>query len=141
MPDVKILIVEDDEADRRLLVEYLQARTNASVDSARDGIEALHQISTNPYDVVVLDVMMPKMSGVDFLDSLKALSSDPSFKALESPPDVIVITAASDALLPNDVIAHRFPEVVRAVFRKPLDIERFSASVNRQLMRRGAAGS
>ena len=72
----KVLVVEDDESVRRLLVEVLQGRPQIAVESARDGVEALHQISTTPYDVIVLDVMMPMMSGVDFLDSLQALTHD-----------------------------------------------------------------
>src|SRR5687768_12713919 len=81
-----ILVVEDDDSVRRLLAENLAARMPVEVHSARDGVEALHQISTARYAVVILDLMMPKMSGVDFLDSLNALTSDPSVKVLENPP-------------------------------------------------------
>ncbi len=134
MGNRKILVVEDDDAMRRLLVEYLRTRSGpVAVDSARDGVEALHQISTAPYDVIVLDVMMPKMSGVDFLDALKALTSDPSVKSLERAPAVIVITGASDAVLPNGAIEHRFPQVIRAVFRKPLDVDHLGACVSQFL--------
>src|SRR5262249_46822224 len=93
----KILIVEDDDTVRRLLIENLSAKMSVDADSARDGVEALHKISGSAYGVVVLDLMMPKMSGVDLLDSLRALSSDPSIKSLESPPPVLVITAAPAA--------------------------------------------
>ncbi len=85
----KVLVVEDDESVRRLLVEVLQGRPQIAVESARDGVEALHQISTTPYDVIVLDVMMPMMSGVDFLDSLQALTHDPSVKTLQKTPAVV----------------------------------------------------
>jgi len=133
MENAKVLVVEDDESERRLLTEFLRARTHIEVHTARDGVEALHQISRSRYDVIVLDVMMPKMSGVDFLDSLRALTSDPSLKAVERPPAVIIITSASDAALPNAAIEQRYPEVIRGVFRKPLDIERLGACVDRQL--------
>ena len=129
----KVLVVEDDDSVRRLLVEYLQGRPDIAVDSARDGVEALHQISTTPYDVVVLDVMMPKMSGVDFLDSLKALTSDPSVRSLQKPPAVIVITAASDSVLPRETIVQRYPQVIRAILRKPFDFARLGSCVEEQL--------
>ena len=103
------------------------------VDSARDGVEALHKISMQAYGVVILDLMMPKMSGVDLLDSLQALSSDPSVKALDAPPPVLVITAAPTAALSDSVIRKRSPGLVRAVFRKPLDIPALLASVKRYL--------
>ncbi|MEK6375199.1 MAG: response regulator [Acidobacteriota bacterium] len=128
-----ILVVEDDDAVRRLLAEHLAARMPVEVDSARDGVEALHQISTARYDVVILDLMMPKMSGVDFLDSLSALTSDPSVKVLETPPRVLVITAAPAAALSDEVIRKRCPAVVREVFRKPLDIAVLAAHVEKYL--------
>ena len=40
-----ILVVEDDDEIRRLLVAYLEQREHVNVDGARDGVEALHQIS------------------------------------------------------------------------------------------------
>lgn len=128
-----ILVVEDDDTVRRLLAENLAARMPVEVGSARDGIEALHQVVTARYDVVILDLMMPKMSGVDFLDSLSALTSDPSVKALESPPHVLVITAVPAAALSDEVIRKRCPDMVRAVFRKPLDIAVLAASVEKHL--------
>ena len=129
----KILVVEDDDTVRRLLAEHLAERVSVDVDSARDGVEALHKISHASYGVVVLDLMMPKMSGVDLLDSMRALSSDPSVKSLESPPPVLVITAAPAAGLSDSVICKRYPGVVRAVFRKPLDVSALAASVKKYL--------
>ncbi len=66
MAQGNILVVDDDESVRRLLMEYLKERTCLLVDGARDGVEALHQIAVKPYAVVILDVMMPYMSGIDF---------------------------------------------------------------------------
>src|SRR5687767_15340760 len=82
----RLLVVEDDDHVRSLLVEYFREHSDVEVDTARDGVEALHAISSHDYAVVVLDLMMPRMSGIDFLDSLQALSSDPSLKTLAAPP-------------------------------------------------------
>jgi CheY-like chemotaxis protein len=117
-----ILVVDDDETVRRLLMEYLRERACLHVDGARDGVEALHQIAIKPYAVVVLDVMMPHMSGVDFLTSLEALVSDPSFRTLEDPPAVLVITSMPQEDVRADALQERFPRFVRGVMRKPLDI-------------------
>ena len=133
MRNGNVLVVEDDDAIRRLLIEYLQSHKAVNVDGARDGVEALHRIATNRYAVMILDVMMPKMSGVDVLDSLNALTSDPSVKALDDPPAVLVITSAEMTLLPDAAITQRFPGRVQRVFRKPLDIEELTSSVEKYL--------
>ena len=121
MPHGNVLVVEDDDSIRRLLIEYLRERASLDVDGARDGVEALHQVSTKPYAVVILDLMMPYMSGIDFLTSLEALMSDPSVKSIEQPPAVIVVTSAPPEDVPADDLQQRFPSFVRGVLRKPLD--------------------
>jgi CheY-like chemotaxis protein len=136
MVDTNVLVVEDDDTIRRLLVEVLKQHSYLNVEGARDGIEALHHISTNHYGVIVLDLMMPKMSGVDFLDSLNALTSDPSVKSIEQPPSVIVITSASDTDVPSEMIASRCA-LVRQVLRKPLDVIGLAESVEKVLSGKG----
>jgi CheY-like chemotaxis protein len=122
MAQGNILVVDDDESVRSLLMEYLRERSCLNVDGARDGVDALHQITIKAYSVVVLDVMMPYMSGVDFLTSLDALMSDPSVKSLEDPPAVLVITSMPQEDVRADELQDRFPTFVRGVMRKPLDI-------------------
>lgn len=115
-----VLVVEDDDAVRHLVVEVLRQDAALQVDSARDGVDALHHVSTHRYDLVILDVMMPHMTGIDFLDSLQALSSDPSIQSLRVLPAVVVITGASLEQIPSGRIEERFPSMVRTVLRKPL---------------------
>jgi CheY-like chemotaxis protein len=122
MRNANVLVVEDDDTIRRLLVDYLAQHSHVSVEGARDGIEALHLMAAKSYPVIVLDVMMPKMSGIDLLDSVNALLSDPSVKALETAPAVVIITATPASTLPASILEQRFPELVRAVLRKPLDV-------------------
>jgi CheY-like chemotaxis protein len=125
-----VLVVEDDDSIRRLLIEYLQEqRACTHVDGARDGVEALHHVSTSSYDVVILDLMMPYMSGIDFLSSLDALMSDPSVKSLEEPPAVIVVTSAAQEDVSSDDLQHRFPTFVQGVLRKPLDYRALATRV------------
>lgn len=122
MHNGNVLVVEDDESIRRLLMEYLAEHAGLEVAGARDGVDALHQVSTRPYAVVVLDVMMPYMTGIDVLDSLEALTSDPSTRHLDTLPAVLVITAAPPEQIAPGQLEERFPAIVRGVFRKPLDI-------------------
>ena len=129
MAQGNLLVVDDDESVRRLLMEYLRERSSLNVDGARDGVEALHQIALKPYVVIVLDVMMPYMSGIDFLTSLDALITDPSVRTLDDPPAVLVITSAPQEDVRADELQRRFPRFVRGVLRKPLDIEAFGQRV------------
>ncbi|MEA2240441.1 MAG: two-component system, NtrC family, response regulator HydG [Thermoanaerobaculia bacterium] len=133
MPNPNVLVVEDDEAVRRLLIDYFRLNRAIDVDGARDGVEAWHRIVTRHYDVMILDMMMPKMSGADLLDSLAALASDPSIHAIDRPPAVLVITSYASAALPDDLIVQHCPSVIHGIFRKPLDIEKLAASVGKYL--------
>lgn len=124
-----VLVVEDDDSVRRLLVEYFRQHSELTVEAARDGADALHEVATRPIDVVVLDLIMPYMSGVDFLVSLATLAGDPTPGRLEHRPAVVVITGAPADDLPTEDITHRFPQFVRCVHRKPLDMPELAACV------------
>jgi CheY-like chemotaxis protein len=128
-----VLVVEDDDAVRQLLIEVLKEDAALQVDSARDGVDALHHVSTHQYELVFLDVMMPHMTGIDFLDSLQALNSDPSVKSLRALPAVVVITSASREQIPDGKIEERFPTMVRTVLRKPLQAADLRECVERWL--------
>src|ERR1043165_1321663 len=110
MTPPSVLVVEDDDTIRELLTEALKT-DDVTVESARDGVEALHQISTKPYDVVVLDIMMPKMAGAERRASRAALRRDPSVQSPESLPAVLVITSVSDRDVSDRVLAEHCPEV------------------------------
>jgi class 3 adenylate cyclase len=67
----RILVVDDTPANVKLLVDVLAARGYA-VDSAADGDEALAKIAAQPPDLVLLDIMMPGLSGYDVCRRLRA---------------------------------------------------------------------
>ncbi len=137
IPNGNVLIVDDDDTLRRLLTEYLKNHTYVNVDEARDGVEALHRLSQRHYSVIVLDLVMPKMSGTDVIDSMKAQMTDQSPGDPDRAPAIIVITAAADAEIPTGTLVQRF-KLVRAVFRKPLDIVALGDSVAHFLREGGA---
>lgn len=66
-----ILVADDQPANRDLLEELLSSQ-GFKVVSAADGAEALHQLSHSPIDLVLLDVMMPRMSGLEVCAKIKA---------------------------------------------------------------------
>lgn len=67
------LLVVDDDDDIRELLEFDLSHSGYIVDSAKDGQEALEKALNNNYDIVLLDVMMPKMNGYDVCKRLRAV--------------------------------------------------------------------
>lgn len=129
MEQSSVLVVEDDDGIRNLLVEYLRQRGVPHVDAVRDGVEALHQLTVRHYDVVVLDLLMPHMSGIDLLDSLQVLARDPMAGWLANPPAVLVITSEPADVLGDTDIRRRGPSFVQEVLRKPFDFTRLAERV------------
>ena len=66
-----ILIVEDEAAMRQALVDNLEIE-GYQVDQADDGISGLEKIKNNKYDLVILDVMMPRLSGFDVCKKVRS---------------------------------------------------------------------
>ncbi|MES2646111.1 MAG: sigma-54 dependent transcriptional regulator [Bacteroidota bacterium] len=71
----KILIVDDERAIRSTLSEILQ-HEGYKVDLAENGEEGLAKYAATPYDVVLCDIKMPKMDGIEFLDKARLLNPD-----------------------------------------------------------------
>ena len=75
---MKILVVEDERDLNRIITKHLK-RNNYSVDSCFDGEEALDFVSYSEYDLIITDIMMPKMDGYDFISEVQYLSPDQPF--------------------------------------------------------------
>src|SRR5579859_7131162 len=67
----KALVVEDDPATRELLRRLVQSQ-ECDVDEAANGEVAVELIDNNDYGVVLLDLVLPRMSGADVLDHVYA---------------------------------------------------------------------
>ena len=66
----RILIVDDDDEIRDLL-EFDVRSSGYFVDTAKDGLEGLNKALNNTYDLILLDVMMPKMNGFDVCKNIR----------------------------------------------------------------------
>jgi CheY-like chemotaxis protein len=101
---VQRVLVVDDEEDLRLLLQELLREEGYQVDVAKDGEEAVEKLSSLAMDLVVLDMMMPKIDGWGVLNWLKAK---------ENAPRVIAVTGGTfDRYRPH-------PEGVVATLSKP----------------------
>lgn len=75
MKKIRLLLV-DDEKDFRTAYSRRFVRRNAEVTLASDGPEAIEKVKEADFDVVILDVMMPEMNGIDTLRRIKAVAPD-----------------------------------------------------------------
>ena len=83
----RILVVEDDEDVRRLSTEALM-RHGYQVDAAEDGAVAWDALQSNSYDLLVTDNAMPKVTGIELLQKLRAAGMElPVIMATAAPPD------------------------------------------------------
>lgn len=73
----KILIIEDEAAIRRVLSKILSEENDAyQVEDAEDGFLGLEKIKNNDYDLVLCDIKMPKMDGVEVLEAVKKIKPE-----------------------------------------------------------------
>jgi len=138
----RLLVVDDIEENRELLVRRLRRLGHEDVETAGDGIDAIAAIRSAltggaPFDAVLLDVMMPRMSGIEVLETLRA---DPILSATP----VIMISAATEIdtvvrcieLGAEDYLPKPFnPVLLRARLGTVLEKKRLRDEVRRQLDR------
>jgi DNA-binding response OmpR family regulator len=103
-----LLVVDDDAAIRKLL-QRIALRAGFSVDTAADGLQALEMIRNKHYDIAIIDLMMPRLSGYDLVQKIADMKSRPC---------LIVASAATDAKMQS-----LDDTLVRTIIRKPFDIE------------------
>jgi DNA-binding response OmpR family regulator len=118
-----ILLVDDEEAVRRVLSFPLE-RDGYTVVQASDGEEALERFDDQPVDLVVLDIMLPKLDGLEVCKQLRSRSSVP----------IIMLTARDDEL--DKVVGLELG--ADDYITKPFSIREFRSRV-RALLRRARA--
>jgi CheY-like chemotaxis protein len=102
------VLIVDDDPDIRDALSFVLEHAGYGVLMAQDGLEALERLRCERADVVLLDLMMPKMDGTTFVETVRA---DPDLSTIP----VIVASAAP--------IAKPTPGVA-AYFVKPFDLDR-----------------
>lgn len=123
---MRILIIEDEKKVAAFIKRGLEQESYA-VDVVHDGIEGQHYAEVNEYDIIILDIMLPKKSGLDVLKDIKAAG-------IKTP--VLLLTA-------RDTVDDRVRGLNLGAddyLTKPFAFEELLARI-RVLMRRGGYGS
>src|SRR5438552_8997491 len=93
---IRVLVVDDDSLLRKLLTEQL-SRAEFDAVPAASGTEALGVLRESDYDVVLLDIMMPDLSGLDALREIRKF---------EDPPEVVMLTADTSLATGIEAMRH-----------------------------------
>ncbi|MBT2162137.1 sigma-54-dependent transcriptional regulator [Zobellia barbeyronii] len=76
----KILVIEDEAAIRRVLVKILSEESDSyQLEEAEDGLKGLEAVKNNDYDLVLCDIKMPKMDGVEVLEAARKIKPEIPF--------------------------------------------------------------
>src|SRR5437867_5702782 len=121
----RVLLVEDESNLRRTLTDFLMSEGYA-VDSSGDGLEAQELATTQFFDIIVLDVMLPSRNGFDVCRHLRK-------NGINTP--ILMLTARSE--LNNKVLGLKTGS--DDYLTKPFEIPELEARIE-ALLRRGAAG-
>src|SRR4051794_9590919 len=115
-PVPSVLVVEDDDAIRALLVAALR-REPLDIHAAMNGAQALNMTQATDYAVILLDLMMPTLNGIEFLEAFHQASP-------QSRTVIFVMTAGDDL-----VLRRMGSNVVHGIVRKPFDVPQLVSMV------------
>ena len=119
------LLIADDDNEIRELLELDLSHSGYSVECAKDGEEALQKALTGNYDLILLDVMMPKMNGFDVCKNIRASKREVPILMLTAKGTIIDKTQGFDSGADDYIV-------------KPFDIQEVLLRV-RALVRRSPA--
>jgi len=85
----KILVIEDEAAIRRVLIKIISEESDSyDVEEAENGLDGIEKIKDNDYDLVLCDIKMPKMDGVEVLEKAKKIKPEIPFVMISGHGDL-----------------------------------------------------
>lgn len=116
----KVLIIDDDEELCELVSEYLTVE-GFTIESVNDGQSGLDRALSGDYDMVILDVMLPKMNGFDVLRNLREQSKLPVIMLTARGDDmerIVGLEIGADDYLPKPFNPRELAARLRAILRR-----------------------
>ena len=86
-PNAKVLVTDDNEINLKVISSLLKSY-DIRVDTASSGKKAIEMCSSNPYDIILMDHMMPGMDGVEAMQRIRTLLDDDSYRSV-----IVAVTA------------------------------------------------
>lgn len=121
-PKPRILVVDDEERFRNTMCKLLTVE-GYEASTAGSGQEALEELRNNPYDMVILDIKMPEMGGVQVLSEIKKIDASleviimTGYASVDTAKEIMKL-GAYDYLLKPYVIAELLEKIDAAYDRK-----------------------
>lgn len=115
---IKVLIVDDFAASRKVLVITLEQLGFDNIEEVSDGNSALVRLKSGLFDLVIMDMDMPKMSGLELLQQIRY---DPNLKQIP------VLMVTENGMQENIVAA--FKAGLNAYVVKPVDVKVFAEKI------------
>ena len=118
---MKILLVEDEAYFRLFVSRVLHTEVTCTVEEARDGQEAIAICQTSNPDLIILDINMPRLGGMQTLTTLRALKPDTPIIMLTSISEEMVVeecvTKGASYFIRKDVRADQLQAELQEVLR------------------------
>jgi two-component system chemotaxis response regulator CheY len=107
---MSVLVCDDDLVSRRIIKRTIARKSSATVFEASDGLEALELLQTHPFDLLIIDLEMPVMGGIEVIKTIRRSQSLASIR-------VVVISGHKE----NDVVIDAVKLKVSDFLVKPID--------------------
>ncbi len=119
---IRIIIIDDDEEMRSLLKDFFEGE-GFETDSANSGAEAMRRLSENHFDLVITDIRMPGLTGLDIL---------PRIRRLKPEVPIVVMTAHGS----DDVRRRSLERGATIYLEKPIPLSKLKTVIHEVMVRK-----
>ncbi|NDF11984.1 MAG: fused response regulator/phosphatase [Proteobacteria bacterium] len=121
----RILLADDSKISRAVITNFLARGGFKNIDEATDGIDAIEKARLNPPDIILLDIMMPRMNGFEFCRAIREMEN------LKEVP-ILVITALSESTDKSSAFSAGATDLITKPFSPEEMIARVQVHLHRQ---------